>query len=142
MSTHESRNAHFHLRCTALQRWAASHEGKPVSATLVYSGLPLGQWILFQRRLRETGRLSSERASVLSQACPIWHVSERDWLFAYRVSQLHLWVERHDTADVPYNERTGDGFWIGRWVARQRALRTSMPQWRRQALSAVPGWTW
>ncbi len=108
----------------------------------VEDGFNLGNWVLMQRRLFTSGRLSDEHRKRL-EALPKWAWDVFTARWEEGVAKLLRFVEREGHARV-LRFHLEDGFKLGHWVSRQRDLFTSgrLSDERRQRLEAVPGWVW
>ncbi len=105
-------------------------------------GFRLGAWVSTQRALRQSGRLSDQRAGQLN-ALPGWTWNTVDAAWEEGFAHLRSFAEREGHARVPQQHRE-DGYKLGAWVANQRAQkRTSrLPDERVWRLDGLPGWTW
>jgi hypothetical protein len=114
-------------------------------------GYGLGRWVVAQRRARNNGRLSDERAARL-EALPGWvwvapsspareERNEAEWKAAY--ARLVRYVEETGDARTP-NDRDFNGFKLGRWASTQRGLRRKgqLSEERTRRLESLAGWVW
>src|SRR5688572_27055484 len=86
------------------------------------------------------GRLPQERAARLT-ALPgwAWDANEADWERGF--SYLERFVARESNARVLLRH-VEDGYFLGRWVGKQRSRRAALNPDRVARLEALPAWTW
>lgn len=130
-----------------LQDYARSHPTAQVPASyLTEDGFGLGAWAAYQRTSRARGELSAERADKLARL-PGWSWSYREaprltWAAAH--SELCAYIAEHNSACVPWDYTTAEGFHLGRWVYTQRAHRAkgTLNSHRVRLLAELAGWQW
>ena len=124
----------------------AAREGHAAPLTTHHEpdGYWLGGWVLRQRQRRHT---LQPRQVELLEALPGWSWegmqtrSDREWEAAYE--RLLAYVDQHDTADVPLDHVTPNGWRLGAWVRRQATEDAGyLDDTRRQRLGELPGWRW
>jgi superfamily II DNA or RNA helicase len=112
------------------------------SKTFVEAGYQLGAWVSTQRRLRNSGQLSNERASPL-EALPgwTWHTQDTAWEIGYLALEVFAAREGHTSVAQTHYE---DGYPLGPWVNTQRHFRARgrLTETRTARLESLPGWTW
>ena len=108
-----------------------------------FRGLDLASWCRNRRAAYQRGELGLERVAAL-ESIPGWSWDPRESNFDAGLQHLREFVARHGDARVPAQERATDGFYLGRWLAHQRALRREgkLSAARVAALGKLPGWTW
>jgi superfamily II DNA or RNA helicase len=130
-------------RYELLARWAKRHGHARPSSGLIVEGIRLGGWVAEQRHRWQRGRMPPERAALL-EALPgwAWQASEDGWDAA--LARLQAFAHTHGHSRVPQQHQTGDGFYLGAWVQRQRSERAAgrlLPA-RAARLETIPGWCW
>ena len=115
------------------------HTRVPVSCTV--DGDRLGAWVNRQRTQHTHGVLEADRARRL-QNLPGWTWEPHADLWEQGYRRLVEFVEHHGHARVPPSY-TVDGYWLGSWVATQRAhqVKGALDPDRGQRLHNLPGWT-
>jgi superfamily II DNA or RNA helicase len=124
----------------ALQHFVAREGHARVSYRQMEDGYKLGQWVTVQRRSYGAEKLSHDRAAHLA-ALPgwAWGANEADWERGF--SYLARFVAREGDARVPQTH-VEDGYFLGRWVSKQRSRRAELHPDRVARLEALPAWTW
>jgi hypothetical protein len=103
-----------------------------------YKGKKVGQWIGVQRRARAS-MTASRKSQLESLAGWTWDPKEHQWNQNYQLlSQL---VAEQGFESIQTNEVV-NGVKIGQWIGVQRRHRNEISEERRNALEALPGWTW
>lgn len=116
----------------------------PVAYTEAY-GSNLSQWVNRQRAeymKKEHGKLSIEQVELLEQI----HIEKSNCMvykFEVGLAAFKSYIETYQDNMVPIDYATGDGFALGKWVARQRTKNNSgsMPDWQKRALDEA-GMEW
>ena len=105
-------------------------------------GYKLGAWVRGQRSQKQKGTLSDDRARRL-EALPEWSWQPREAAWEEGFGRLRNFTEREGHARVPRAHRE-DGYRLGGWVVRQRALKQNgmLSDERARLLEALPGWSW
>lgn len=83
-------------------------------------GLPhlgLGHWASYQRTLKRSGMLSSERQEKLEAVGFSWNLLDEVW--DRNLTLLATWAEEHETVSVPWAFVTVEGVWLGSWFKKQ-----------------------
>ena len=90
-----------------------------VPKTYIVDGLGLGEWLSFQRRMRQKNELSEEQIAQLDSVGMIWKVNDRrawdDWF-----SHAEQYYQKFGHLDIPLEYVTEDGWKLGRWICIQR----------------------
>jgi len=96
----------------------------------------LYNWIQFQRRQYNKGRLSEEKIKLLEDI--------PGWTWAKKISEIwnvgYNKLKEYGRADVAQHFKMDDGYELGIWINNQRKLCKRKD--RRQLLEAIPGWKW
>ena len=102
-------------------------------------GFKLGLWVKSKRINRR--ELSQERQALL-ESLPdwVWNVTDAQWEKGF--SYLEGYVRKHGTAWVHAKHKEPDGFYLGAWVASNRAKRLDLDKEQIERLQALPGWAW
>ncbi len=102
-------------------------------------GFNLGQWVATLRGIKS--KMSFERRAQL-EALPgwSWDTLSDKWAEVFRY--LKEFADREGHAKILSNYITAEGIQVGNWVAKQRAIKDSMPSERKARLEALPGWSW
>ena len=105
-------------------------------------GYRLSDWVKHQRRAFKRGEAADARRARLD-ALPGWTWNALDQAWEAAFSKLETYAARQGHSQVPFLWRE-DGFTLGGWVRRQRALQAEgrLADARRERLEAVPGWGW
>ena len=103
---------------------------------------PLGRWVLAQRRLHRSGKLSVTQANLLS-AMPGWVWDWRQDRWDQFLAALRAFAAREGHLRVPQSYSDGD-YRLGQKVAVTRALyhRGRLAAERVRQLEQLPGWAW
>jgi hypothetical protein len=103
-------------------------------------GFLLGGWVRSQRSKRDG--MSAERRSRL-EALPGWvWAADNQYQWEESFEFLQKFVEQNGHARVPLTYQTIEGFPLGAWISRQRAVADDVSNERRLRLEALPGWSW
>lgn len=97
-------------------------------------GFQLGAWLKQQRIRRRRGQLDDERAAAIEKLGVSWEINSANWNKG--LSRLSNYVHRHGHARVPTHYTDSDGYRLGKWVSRQRQLRSPSPRSKRRPLPA------
>lgn len=102
-------------------------------------GFKLGLWVKSKRINRR--ELSQEKQALL-ESLPdwVWNVTDAQWEKGF--FHLEGYVRQHGTAWVHGKHKEPDGFYLGAWVASNRAKRLDLDKEQTDRLEALPGWTW
>jgi superfamily II DNA or RNA helicase len=102
-------------------------------------GYRLGQWVTVQRS-RQPG--PSRRACLEALPGWMWRVPDSQWEEGFTHLEQH--AAEFGTTRFPNHYMSPDGFRLGGWANKQRAVYTSgrMNPERRARLEAQPGWVW
>ncbi|CAE8588611.1 unnamed protein product [Polarella glacialis] len=87
-------------------------------------GFNLGAWVSRQRALKRgtaIGELDESQMEMLDNLGFIWELQSFQWEQAFE--RLKAYKAEHEHMAVPVDHDTADGFHLGAWVARQRALK-------------------
>ena len=119
-----------------LQRYTAENGDSVVPAAYAVNQIPLGRWVVTQRRAKVLGLLSQERQDLLDST-PGWVWSTHDAKWQGTLHQLHRHVEVHGSLPVPADA-------LCHWIINQRARYRSgkMEPERIEELERLPGWEW
>jgi len=109
-----------------------------VPATYREQGFWLGQWVSVQRSTKDT--MSPERRQRLEALGFVWEVLPAQWEEGFRFLETYHQREGHCRVPATYRD-PASGFWLGRWVRRQRTTQDTMSPDRRQRLDAL-GFVW
>ena len=103
-------------------------------------GLKLGNWVSGQRNNKS--KLTQERFEKLNALTGwVWDVSHAQWTLAY--GRLLDFVKENQTAEVPVDYVSSDGFELGAWVGAQRLAKDKkLSVDKQKLLDTLPGWTW
>jgi hypothetical protein len=103
------------------------------------NGLKLDHWVKHVRKYR-SNYTPAERSAF--DALPHWYWSfiEEKWAIGF----LHLAAYVNSSGHVSVTSRTmtADGYRIGNWVSRQRAMRDVLTDAQMSKLESLPGWSW
>ncbi|MFF9436684.1 Helicase associated domain protein [Streptomyces sp. NPDC014735] len=117
---HESKVVRGADGVAALQSYVEEHGHARVHYQFVTAdGLPLGNWLSGQRKLRNSGRMNPDRETVLSRLGVEWNPSKDG--FHAMVRSLRHFVQREGHFDVPPPHIELDRP-LGAWVQRQLEL--------------------
>ena len=106
---------------------------------LTTDGYRLGQWVLNQRKVRDT--LSTEHKDLLELLLGwTWDRFAEQWEMGFRY--LTEFVAREGHCQVPRNYLTTDGYRLGGWVSRQRTAKNDLSATLKERLEALPKWQW
>jgi hypothetical protein len=86
------------------------------------TGLKLGVYLGHRRALRKAGELDAEQVAVWDALGMEWDPLEAAWAEAYRYA-VHYRATRGDLLVPRSYTVPGAGFELGKWIARQRAVR-------------------
>ncbi len=132
-------------RCyEALWEFAAKYGHSRVPTGFTTSdGSRLDSWIQRQRKDRDKDDLTQDRITRLEQI-PGWTWDPFVDLWEQGYEHLAQFVRQHNTARVPKNFVSADGFRLGAWVHTQRWKYNakSLPSDLADRLSSLKGWTW
>jgi superfamily II DNA or RNA helicase len=126
----------------AVCAYAKQHGCLPSSSFVTDDGLPLGKWVGYWRKRRQTGKLTAEQAAAL-ESVPgwTWHGMREDgWRRGF--DALAAFATAHGHCDVRPGHRDADGLNLYRWVHNQRYGSSPPTAERRTLLETLPGWAW
>lgn len=84
------------------------------------SGFKLGNWMWMQRNAYQTGKLSEAKQERLSALGMRWDTRKKlSW--EQRLALVKEYCAKNEVSYIPH-DAVVDGFWIGHWIASQRAL--------------------
>ncbi len=114
-----------------------------VPASHIERGWRLGGWVVHQRSLFESDRLSAEHITTL-QKLPGWTWDPFYDAWEYGFAKLTEHVRRHGDARINKDYVDDNKFRLGGWAAEQRTVFSEgkLSQVRRRRLEAFPGWRW
>lgn len=103
------------------------------------NGYRLGYWVGTQRASR--AKLSGERKKRLEQLPGwSWDAFDEKWEDGFR--HLLEYANKEGHSSPPHRFKMADGFHLGAWIIRQRALKSRMQGDRKARLEELPGWSW
>ena len=103
------------------------------------SGFKLGQWLINQRRLKES--MQDERARLLTALNGwSWDVADTKWNSNFEL--LKEYSKNNGTSLVPSTFKSKDGLGLGMWVSKQRRDKSKLSNSQIDLLEALPNWTW
>jgi len=104
------------------------------------NGFTLGQWVNNQRGRKDD--LSQDRLKRLTAIGFVWDVLSYQWKEGFKY--LKEYEQEYGDYLVDGKFETPDGFPLGEWVSRQRALakKGKMSQEHMERLTALDGWVW
>jgi len=105
-----------------------------VPATYREQGFWLGQWVSVQRSTKDT--MSPERRQRLEALGFVWEVLPAQWEEGFRFLETYHQREGHCRVPATYRD-PASGFWLGRWVRRQRTTQDTMSPDHRQRLDVL-----
>jgi hypothetical protein len=103
-----------------------------------YKGKKVGQWIGVQRRARST---MSERRKARLESLSGWSWDPKEDFWKENFELLSRLANDQGVQSIKSDEVI-DGIKIGQWIGVQRRQRESISVARRNALEALPGWSW
>lgn len=135
-------------RYQAFKQYYEEHGTPKAPPQLVLAdGKPAGAWLQNQKQKYRKGKLTAERAELLSQidtfkAGPK-KKSDKD-IEAWRKAYTHAEAYYRENSNllVPYSYVSPDGFLLGKWVAAQRAAyrrspKTYFTEWQKELLKKI-----
>lgn len=110
----------------------------------VHDGVDLNDWSERTRNLRNTNRLSKEREALMQPLLEAgWSWAPRDDNLWHQIGVLNeVARERPDGLASVRQRDVISGHKVGQWMNVFRSHRASLRDEVREALEAIPGWTW
>ena len=140
----DSEPERFANAVSALRAYAGEHGTCAIPPDVrLPDGRDLGSWVHKQREAYRRGRLTEDQIADL-ETVPGWYWDRREHLWEQGLTRIRAYAAEHDTADVPREYVTGDGFKLGSWVIQRRIDNRAgrLSPSRAAALEALPGWRW
>ncbi|WP_163720926.1 DEAD/DEAH box helicase [Mycolicibacterium psychrotolerans] len=127
----------------ALKHYVDAHGTTSVPQGFTFDGIPLGNWVVRQRREYAKGTLDPDRQRTLEQL-PTWSWDPYGDEWDRRFDLLKHYVAEHGDARVPAPYKTTGGLPLGSWVRDQRDnyRKGTLKADRARKLMTLPHWTW
>ena len=121
-----------------LQQFTEEYGHSRVSRGYLSDGYQLGHWVNTQRAFKRRGILSDTRQRRLEQL-PGWAWDPHDDRWEQTFSRLQEFADANGHSRVPRSNKQ-----LGIWVQaqRQKFLKGTLEDERRQRLESIAGWTW
>ena len=121
-----------------LENFVAKNGHARPTQSAVVDGFRLGQWVTGQRQ-RQQSMNSDQRERLEALPGWVWSTFAAAWEEGF--SQLVAFVQEHGHAR-PNDRAEIGGFFVGRWVSKQRSRRNHLDSVRCERLEQLPDWTW
>ena len=116
-------DAKWEQGCRMAAAYAKEHGHLDVPRAYVTpAGEMLGAWLSNQQHAYQNGTLTPQQIARLEQLGMCWgNRNDRQWNEGYQAAKRYF--EAHGTLTMPADQRTPEGFALGRWVRRQQYAR-------------------
>jgi superfamily II DNA or RNA helicase len=100
-------------------------------------GFRLGAWLHRQRQIEN---IMPQQKAKLELLGVVWDPVALKWEEGF--VKAHVFAKENGHCNIVAAYKTADGYWLGMWVRKQRAVKDKLVPDRRQRLEALPGWVW